>query len=107
MMTAEKATEVSDGSGTGLFDVEKRQWNFSLIDKLGFSRDIFPKCCESDDIAGHITADAAEATGLPVGMPVYAGGVITSYSIHYTKLYEASECACQLSGYADNCGRNG
>ncbi len=74
MMTAEKATEVSDGSGTGLFDVEKRQWNFSLIDKLGFSRDIFPKCCESDDIVGHVTADAAEATGLPMGMPVYAGG---------------------------------
>jgi len=74
MMTGEKATDVSDGSGTGLFDVEKRQWNFALIDKLGFGRDIFPKCCESDDIAGHITADAAEATGLPVGMPVYAGG---------------------------------
>jgi len=74
MMTGEKATEVSDGSGTGLFDVEKRAWNYDLIDKLGFDRGIFPKCYESDEVAGKITADVAAATGLAEGMPVYAGG---------------------------------
>lgn len=74
MMTGEKATEVSDASGTALFNVEKRVWNDELIDLLGFDRSIFPKCYESDEVAGYITADAAAETGLMEGMPVYAGG---------------------------------
>lgn len=74
MMTRKKATDVSDGSGTGLFDVEKRQWSFDLIDRLGFDRGIFPECYESDEVAGYVTKEAAEVTGLPQGIPVFAGG---------------------------------
>ena len=74
MMTRKKATDVSDGSGTGLFDVEKRHWNFELIDRLGFDHGIFPECYESDEVAGYVAKEAAEATGLPQGIPVFAGG---------------------------------
>jgi xylulokinase len=73
-LTGEKATEVSDASGTGLFDVEKRKWSDPLIELLGYPKSIFPKCYESDEVAGRITARAAQETGLAEGMPVYAGG---------------------------------
>ena len=43
MMTGQKCTEVSDASGTGLFDVEKRVFSFELIDKLGLDKSVFPK----------------------------------------------------------------
>jgi len=74
LITDEIMTEVSDGSGTGLFDVEKRTWNFDLIEKVGLNKDMFVNCIESDEVAGYVSEKAAELTGLPVGMSVYAGG---------------------------------
>ncbi len=71
-ITGEKATEVSDASGTGLFDVRQRTWNDELIGKLGFDKDIFPKVYESDEAAGYVAKDAD--IGLEAGTPVYAGG---------------------------------
>lgn len=74
MFTNEKNTEVSDASGTGLFDVSKRQWSYDLIDKVGFDKSMFVKSIESDEVAGYISEEAASATGLKAGTKVYAGG---------------------------------
>lgn len=74
LLTGEKLTEVSDGSGTGLFDVKNRKFNFELIGKLGFPESVFPRVVESDEVAGYVTKEAAALTGLPEGAPVYAGG---------------------------------
>ena len=74
MITGEKATDVSDASGTGLFDVKNRRWSSELIRRLGFDEAMFPKAYESDEVAGHVSAQAAEETGLAKGMPVFAGG---------------------------------
>ncbi len=74
LLTGERMTEVSDGSGTGLFDVKNRKFNFELIGKLGFDASVFPKVVESDEVAGYVTKEAAALTGLPEGVPVYAGG---------------------------------
>src|SRR5712691_7699300 len=41
-LTGELATEVSDASGTGVFDVVKRQWSFEMMDGLGLDRHWFP-----------------------------------------------------------------
>ena len=73
-LTGEQSTEVSDGSGTGLFNVAERRWQDELIDKLGLDRSLFPRCLESDQIAGKVTAQIAALSGLPVGLPVVAGG---------------------------------
>lgn len=73
-MTGEKATDVSDASGTGLFNVKERKWSDELIELLGLKKSIFPKCYESDQIAGYITSEVALETGLLEGMPVFAGG---------------------------------
>jgi xylulokinase len=73
-LTGEFATEVSDASGTALFDVVNRRWSYEMIDGLGLDRTIFPACHESADVSGKITARAAEITGLKAGTPVVGGG---------------------------------
>lgn len=73
-LTREVATEVSDASGTGLFDTHKRVWSEQLIRLLDLPRSIFPPCVESDAITGGVTAEAAALTGLPAGLPVTGGG---------------------------------
>jgi len=74
MLTGVAATDVSEASGTGLFDVKNRRWAEELIAKLGFSMEIFPKVYESDEVTGTITPEAEKLTGLPAGIPVYGGG---------------------------------
>jgi xylulokinase len=72
-LTGEYATEVSDASGTALFDVVNRRWSFEMVDGLGLDRAILPVCRESSDVSGTISAEAAELTGLAAGTPVVGG----------------------------------
>ena len=74
MLTGEIGIDVSDASGTGFFDTEKRQWNDSLIALAGLDKSIFPEAHESTELAGHVTKEVAELTGLPEGLNVYFGG---------------------------------
>ena len=73
-LTGEFATEVSDASGTAMFDVVNRRWSFEMMDALGLDRDILPACHESSEISAKISASAAQATGLAEGTPVVGGG---------------------------------
>ncbi len=73
-LTGDYATDVSDASGTGLFDVVNRRWAFELADKVGVSRDVLPGVVESAAVTGKIHPRAAAATGLKAGTPVVGGG---------------------------------
>jgi xylulokinase len=73
-LTGEFATEVSDASGTSLFDVVNRRWSYEFADALGIDRAILPRVYESIEITGAISAEAALATGLAAGTPVVGGG---------------------------------
>ena len=72
-LTGEYASEVSDASGTALFDVVNRRWSFEMVDALGLDRAILPVCRESSDLTGAVTAEAAALTGLAAGTPVVGG----------------------------------
>ena len=74
MLTGEIATEVSDASGTGLFNVRERTWSYELMDKLDLPHSLFPRCVESYEVAGTVTEEVAALTGLRAGLPVTAGG---------------------------------
>jgi len=73
-LTGRFASEVSDASGTSLFDVVKRRWSWEMMDALELDRDLVPDCYESSDITGKITQHVAELTGLAAGTPVMGGG---------------------------------
>lgn len=70
----EIGTDASDASSSGIFDVAKRQWNKELLERLGLEPKLFPKVAESYHQAAAVTAACGEATGLPVGTPVFYGG---------------------------------
>lgn len=73
-LTGEIATDVSDASGTGLFDVRNRRWSEELIHCLGLPMQLFPTCFESTEISGVLSRIAAEKVGLRAGIPVVGGG---------------------------------
>ena len=72
-LTGEYATDVSDASGTALFDVVQRQWSDPMVDRVGLDRAILPAVYESNHVSGRISRSAAKATGLSAGTPVVAG----------------------------------
>jgi xylulokinase len=72
-LTGEFASDVSDASGTSIFDVKGRKWSDEVINKLGLDKNFFPKVYESSEITGKINEEAAKLTGLKVGTPVVAG----------------------------------
>lgn len=73
-LTGEYATEVSDASGTALFDVKNRSWSIEMLNAMELSPELFPKCYESPEVTGYVTKEAAEETGLKEGIPVVGGG---------------------------------
>ncbi|MCC8179703.1 MAG: xylulokinase [Planctomycetes bacterium] len=73
-LTGEIATDVSDASGTGVFDVKHRRWNEEFIRLIGLSPELFPPALESTAVAGALLPGAAEAMGVKPGIPVVAGG---------------------------------
>jgi xylulokinase len=74
VLTGEIATEVSDASGTGLFNVAKRGWAIGLAEQAGIDPALLPPCFESHEISGRVSASGATLFGLPAGIPVAGGG---------------------------------
>lgn len=73
-LTGQLATEVSDASGTLLFDVNRRRWSEPVLQALELDPGLLPPVHASTAVIGHLTAEASAATGLRAGMPVVAGG---------------------------------
>ncbi len=74
MLTGEYATEVSDASGTALFDVRNRKWSDEMLALTDIPRGWMPASYESPEISGRISDVAAALTGLAPGTPVVGGG---------------------------------
>ncbi len=68
------ATEVSDASGTLLFDCANRRFSEELCGLLEIDLRTMPECFESPVISAHLSRDAAAATGLVAGTPIVGGG---------------------------------
>lgn len=63
-LTGEFATDVSDASGTGAFDLEKRRWSSEVLEALDVPAEFFPPAFESDEVCSRNEE----------GIPVVAGG---------------------------------
>jgi xylulokinase len=73
-MTGLHTTEVSDASGTGLFDVEHRTWSTELLEKIDVDPSLLPEVVESTEQTGTLAPDLCEAWGLPADTSVFGGG---------------------------------
>jgi xylulokinase len=73
-LTGEYAMDKADGSGTLLFDLAQRDWSPEVLEALEIPAAWLPPTYEGPQATGVVTPTAAEATGLPAGIPVVAGG---------------------------------
>ncbi|MDX2153560.1 MAG: xylulokinase [Bryobacteraceae bacterium] len=95
-LTGEFASDVSDASGTALFDVVMRRWSSEMIERLKLDKAILPKVYESSDVTGTVTAEVAALTGLKEGTPVVGGGGDQASSAVGNGIVEAGVVSCTL-----------
>jgi xylulokinase len=74
------ATDPSDGSGSLLLDVRRRDWSDELLQALDIRREQLPLVQPADSVSGHLTARAAAVLGLSEGIPVITGAADTACS---------------------------
>lgn len=66
-------SEPTNASSSLLFDVGEHCWSAELAGTFGYSSGICPRCYAPGQVGGTLTAQAAEALGLPEGIPVAIG----------------------------------
>jgi xylulokinase len=79
-LTGSYATDPSDGSGTLLLDVRRRDWSRQLLAALEVDEENLPPVQASIAVAGTLEPQAAEELGLPDGIPVVTGAADTASS---------------------------
>ncbi len=73
-LTGVEAMEISDAAGTCLLDVTHGRWSEELLRIIGLDSALLPPVVGATEIAGTITPEVAQLTGLPAGLPVAGGG---------------------------------
>lgn len=74
-LTGEKVSDISDMSGCGLTKMPGCTYDTDLLTLYGLAdaRHMLPRLCDPASVAGHVTPEAAQTTGLAAGTPVIAG----------------------------------
>ncbi len=72
-LTGVHCTDVSDASGSLLFDVKNRRWSQEMCDICGITTDQLAKCCESYEAVGTLLPQVAQELGLGTSVKVAAG----------------------------------
>src|SRR6266700_2294661 len=73
-LSGDRATDVTDASGTLLFDVKVRRWSSEMLSATEIDERLLSRVYESPEVTGVISKAGAEATGLRAGTPIIAGG---------------------------------
>ena len=72
-LTGTFLSDVTDASGTSLFDVGERRWSDEILEALQIPRAWLPEVTESPVASAAVSAAGACKTGLVEGTPVVAG----------------------------------
>lgn len=91
-LTGDLATDVSDASGTGLFDTANRRWSTELLQRLDLPFAWFPPAYESTKIVGHLSKELTATLDLPAPLPVIAGGGDAALQPLGSGLVDHAEC---------------
>jgi xylulokinase len=95
-LTGEFATDVSDASGTALFDVVHRRWSNEMVAGLNLDAQTLPQSFESHEITGKVSTAAANATGLAPNTPVVAGAGDQAASAIGNGIVEPGKVSCTI-----------
>jgi L-xylulokinase len=74
-LTGEKVSDVSDMSGCGLLSMPDCSYDARLMSLYGLkdATDLLPRLVQPDEVAGYVTEEVANRTGLAQGTPVVGG----------------------------------
>ena len=92
-LTGVLAVEPSNGSTTGVFDLQKRAWDASIMRKVGLKDDIFPPVAECGSVVGRVNQKGAQDTGLALNTLVVAGGGDTQLGCVGVGVVDANQAA--------------
>lgn len=73
ILTGVHCTDVSDASGTLLFDVHNKRWSWDMLDICGVKETQMAKVFESCEPVGRLLPEIAKKLGLPESTTVCAG----------------------------------
>lgn len=73
-LTGEAAISHSMASRTMMLDISRRDWSEELLDLTDLDGELLSRTLPSGRVAGEVTGESSEETGLPRGMPVATGG---------------------------------
>ena len=73
-LTGGYAMDKAGGAGTQLFDIAQRDWSPLVLEALEINPAWLPPTFEGTAVTGTLTSQAAAATGLKAGIPVFGGG---------------------------------
>jgi xylulokinase len=90
-LTGAAATDPSDASATLLWDLAADRWAEDVAADVGVDPGLLPPVVGSGEEAGTLRPDAAEAFGLPAGIPVAAGAADTAAALLATGLADPAE----------------
>ncbi len=68
------ASEPSNAGTSGIFSLQKRDWQSNMAKEVGIKADIFPQVFESGTVIGHISKKISKESGLSVFTKVVVGG---------------------------------
>lgn len=74
-LTGAMTQDPSQGYGWNCYNMQEGCWDLALCEELGIRTDLLPEIKACHEVIGTLTENAAIETGLPVGVPVVAGGL--------------------------------
>lgn len=80
-LSGEFVTDTTTSGTSMLTDIKRRNFSQEILKVLGLSPTMFPRLVEPGTIVGKVTAKAAEALGIKMGIAVIAAGHDTQFAI--------------------------
>ena len=73
-LTGEKKNEFTIASTSALLDINNKEWDYELIDKVKIPKNIFNEIINPGEIYGYLKEEVLDETGLSYNIPVIAVG---------------------------------
>ncbi len=95
-LTGERVAEPTNAVESLFFDVTARDWSEEILSAFEVPRSLLPRLLPSGAPAGSVTREAASATGLLEGTPVFTGGADTQCALLGAGVVSADEAGAVL-----------
>jgi autoinducer 2 (AI-2) kinase len=80
-LSGQIVTDVTCGSSSGIFDLQRRTWSEELVQAADLPKNIYPPVYEPATVVGRVSKEAARETMLSEGIPVITAGADTQMAL--------------------------